>query len=342
MLRRSCAGPAAGHRHSYVVYILHALPLTTASAALLPSLSPRAPLRTTTSSVTVATPHAHAPPSPRPPLHPPRNVPLGGRCSHDWECEPLRLCGAQCCNRHGCVDTDDAQAKMGITQPWAGGCALFTTIETCHAHYVFELADMRPSPVGTPTTRPCFFRDGRGPCVVGTHVDHCPLRFTAVSASYLTSPTGTTASTVSTAANNDSTIATMQRPPSHATTYLRHLNHRWSVSSVHLLRTLARMLTFSLSVANHPIIRTTAIRRARCADVLARTRKLSPSARPRMARHEHAPEALPQAQPRASRRAESRSGPKRVDGTTGRARSSHREKHESNESLCATIMPQLR
>ena len=27
---------------------------------------------------------------------------------------------------------------------------------------------------GCTTTRPCFFRDGRGPCVVGTYVGHCP------------------------------------------------------------------------------------------------------------------------------------------------------------------------
>ena len=47
-------------------------------------------------------------------------------------------------------------------------------MDTCHAHYVFSLTDLRPFPLGEPTTRPCIFQNATGPCVLGTHVDACP------------------------------------------------------------------------------------------------------------------------------------------------------------------------
>ena len=162
-----------GTRTSHTFYMN--LPSPMPPPPILPPYPPSLPPPPSPPPSPSPPPMPKPPPSPRPPSHPPRNIRLGGRCDHDWECEPLRLCGPECCNRQGCTDTDEARVTMGVSQPWAGGCALFTTIETCHAHYVFELTDMRPYPEGAPTTRPCFFRDGRGPCVVGTHLDHCPL-----------------------------------------------------------------------------------------------------------------------------------------------------------------------
>ena len=98
---------------------------------------------------------------------------LGERCDASWECSPLRLCRPPCCNGANCTEVSEARAANGLTHRWQGGCALLETEDACHGHYVLEIIDL--TPFGDPTTKPCIFLNGVGPCVVATHGDaDCP------------------------------------------------------------------------------------------------------------------------------------------------------------------------
>lgn len=125
-------------------------------------------------------PSPSPPPCPLPPLPslppqtPPASLVLGDRCDESWQCRPVRLCSPLCCNRMAsCRDVDADRTERGYLHPWQGGCARFESSEACHNHYVFKLTDL--TPFGEPTTRPCVFLNGIGPCVVGTSIDSdCP------------------------------------------------------------------------------------------------------------------------------------------------------------------------
>ena len=92
------------------------------------------------------------------------------------------MCGPLCCHyteaeddshtHSQCRDAGIAAAAAGATVPWLDTCERFATADECHRHFVFDAAAF--SPLGLiqesglsrliPTTRPCVFVNGTGPC----------------------------------------------------------------------------------------------------------------------------------------------------------------------------------
>ena len=106
------------------------------------------------------------PPSPPPPGSPPATLILGDRCDFDYECAPINLCPPPCCNRVDCIDVGAIRHEEGYLYDHVGGCHLVNaSAYECERHFVYELTDLRFK--GEPTTKPCVWANGVGPCVIG-------------------------------------------------------------------------------------------------------------------------------------------------------------------------------